>query len=67
MRRYVRHRKRELGRGTRATGVPPNYVSGQVDWYEARVELNGKPVLLQMFAMLLRCTKFHAPHNFSGS
>jgi hypothetical protein len=54
VRRYVRERKRELGWATRATCVPQSYVPGQeaqVDWYEAWAELNGKPVLLQVFAM----------------
>ena len=54
VRRYVRERKRELGWATRATCVPQSYAPGQeaqVDWYEAWAELNGQPVLLQVFAM----------------
>ncbi len=51
---YVRERKRELGWSTRTTCVPQRYEpgrEGQVDWYEASAELNGEPVLLQVFAM----------------
>ena len=54
VRRYVRERKRELGWATRETCVPQSYAPGQeaqVDWYEAWAELNGQPVLLQVFAM----------------
>jgi len=51
---YVRERKRELGWSTRTTCVPQRYEpeqEGQVDSYEASAELNGEPVLLQVFAM----------------
>jgi len=54
IRQYVRERKRELGWPARATCVPQSYQpgqEGQVDWYEAWAELNGEPVLLQVFAM----------------
>jgi transposase len=54
VRRYVRERKRELGWSTRVTCVPQSYQpgqEGQVDWYEAWAELNGEPVLLQVFSM----------------
>jgi len=54
IRRYVRERKRELGRAARATCVPQNYVpgqEGQVDWYEAWTELSGEQVLLQVLSM----------------
>ena len=54
VRLYVRERKRELGWSTRATCVPQSYQlgqEGQVDWYEAWAELNGAPVLLQVFSM----------------
>jgi transposase len=54
IRQYVRERKRELGWSARATCVPQSYQpgqEGQVDWYEAWAELNGEPVLLQVFAM----------------
>jgi transposase len=54
IRQYVRTRKRELGWSTRATCVPQSYEpgqEGQVDWYEAWAELNGEPVLLQVFSM----------------
>ena len=54
VRSYVRERKQELGWSTRATCVPQSYApgqEGQVDWYEAWAELNGVPVLLQVFSM----------------
>jgi transposase len=54
IRQYVRQRKRELGWSTRTTCVPQSYEpgqEGQVDWYEAWPELNGEPVLLQVFSM----------------
>jgi transposase len=54
IRQYVRERKREVGWSTRTTCVPQRYEPGQeglVDWYEAWAELNGEPVLLQVFSM----------------
>ena len=55
VRRYVRQRKRELGLGTsREVFIPQQYTwgqEGQVDWYEADVELDGERHTVQVFAM----------------
>jgi transposase len=54
IRQYVRERKRELGWSSRTACVPQSYMpgqKGQVDWYESWAELNGEPVLLQVFSL----------------
>src|ERR1700728_5393272 len=54
IRRYVRRRKQELGRGGREVFVPQSYDWGQeaqVDWFEAVVKLDGERTKLQFFAM----------------
>ena len=54
VRRYVGQRKRELGLKGREVFVPQSYQWGQeaqVDWFEATVKLDGKPIKLQFFAM----------------
>ncbi len=68
IRHYVRERKRELGRSTRSTCVPQSYEpggEGQVDWYEAWAELNGEPVLLQVFSMrsMVSGAAFHRAYH----
>ncbi|MDP9263213.1 MAG: IS21 family transposase [Acidobacteriota bacterium] len=54
VRRYVQHRKQELGLGVREIFVPQVYAWGgeaQVDWYEAVVEIDGERRPVQHFAM----------------
>ena len=54
VRRYVRHRKRELGVTLRETFVPQVYDWGdeaQVDWYEAVAEIGGERRPVWEFAM----------------
>jgi transposase len=54
VRRYVQHRKRELGLGKSLVCVSQSYEfgqEGQVDWYEAVVILDGEARKLQFFAM----------------
>jgi len=54
VRRYVQHRKEELGRAMRETFVPQTYDWGQeaqVDWYEAFAEVMGEPCKVYVFSM----------------
>src|SRR5262249_22698118 len=55
VRRYVRQRKRELGRRIgREACVPQQYAWGeeaQVDWYEALADLAGESTTVQVFAL----------------
>jgi transposase len=54
LRRYVQHRKRELGLGKSLVCVSQSYElgqEGQVDWYEAAAILGGESRKLQIFAM----------------
>jgi transposase len=54
VRRYVAQRKRELGLNARELFVPQSYEQGQegqVDWFEAAVQLDGELRTLQFFAM----------------
>jgi len=54
VRRYVRERKLSLGFAARETFVPQSYPwgqEGQVDWYEATVELDGAPQVVQVFSL----------------
>jgi transposase len=51
---YVRQRKQELGLLARETFVPQSYgwgVEGQVDWYEACVDLSGERTKLYIFCL----------------
>jgi len=54
VRRYVQHKKEELGLLARETFVPQSYALGieaQVDWYEAQADLGGERQTLQVFCM----------------
>ncbi len=54
IRRYVRHRKAELGLLARETFVPQSYdwgVEAQVDWYEAYADRDGERTTCQVFTM----------------
>lgn len=54
VRLYVHERKREMGGETRETFVPQSYswgVEGQVDWYEAYAEVEGKREKVQVFCL----------------
>jgi len=54
VRNHVHARKRALGLLVRETFVPQSYAWGQeaqVDWYEARADLDGERTRLQVFAM----------------
>jgi len=54
VRQYVRQKKHELGLSGREVCVPQTYAWGseaQVDWYEARVELNGEVLTLQFISL----------------
>ena len=54
VRRYVRQKKRELGLRSGETFVPQSYQwggEGQVDWYEAWVELDGERQKVYVFCM----------------
>lgn len=54
VRKYVRERKHELGLKGRETFIPQSYrwgVEAQVDWYEARAELDGEQKKVYMFCM----------------
>jgi transposase len=54
VRRYVQHRKEEMGRPERETFVPQSYRWGdeaQVDWYEALVDLQGERCKVNVFSM----------------
>ena len=54
VRRYVQHRKREMGLGKSLVCISQSYEFGQeaqVDWYEAVAILNGEAHKLQIFAM----------------
>lgn len=54
VRRYVRHRKRELGQVRRETFIPQVYDWGgeaQVDWYEAMSEVAGEMRKAYVFSM----------------
>lgn len=54
VRQYVRERKMELGLLGAEVCVPQVYdwgVEAQVDWYEAAVELDGEPQVIQFFAL----------------
>jgi transposase len=54
VRRYVREKKREMGLAGRETFVPQSYPwgrEGQVDWYEAWVELDSEPQKVFVFCL----------------
>ncbi len=54
VRRYVGKRRRELGLRGRQTCIPQSYewgVEGQVDWYEAEAEIDGRRRVLQVFCV----------------
>ncbi|MBI4480379.1 MAG: IS21 family transposase [Acidobacteria bacterium] len=54
VRRYVQHRKEELGMPERETFVPQTYHWGdeaQVDWYEAFIEVQGERCKVYVFSM----------------
>lgn len=54
VREYVQLRKQALGLGRREVCVPQSYeygVEGQVDWYEAVVEIAGERQTVQIFGM----------------
>lgn len=54
VRQYVQRRKVALGLTVREVTVPQEYrlgEEGQVDWYEATVELDGQPQKVQVFTM----------------
>ena len=54
VRRYVLRRKREMGLKTKEVFILQSYnlgQEGQVDWFEATVQLAGEPCKLQFFAM----------------
>ena len=54
VRRYVQLRKREMGLKTKEVFILQSYnlgQEGQVDWFEATVQLSGEPCKLQFFAM----------------
>ena len=54
VRHYVGKRKREMGMGGKEVYVPQSYElgeEGQVDWYEAWVEMEGERKAVQVFVM----------------
>ena len=54
VRRYVRHKKEEMGLVRRETFVPQAYewgVEAQVDWYEAYADIGGERQKVQVFGM----------------
>jgi transposase len=54
VRRYVRLRKQELGLGRAEVFVPQSYrwgQEGQVDWWEARAEIDGEEQKVYLFCM----------------
>jgi len=54
VRQYVRERKKALGLQARETFVPQSYdwgQEGQVDWYEAEVDLDGERQTMQVFTL----------------
>lgn len=54
VREYVHNKKLELGLLGREVTIPQVYSWGaeaQVDWYEATVELDSQPLVVQLFAM----------------
>ena len=54
VRRYVRMRKQELGLARAEVFVPQSYrwgQQGQVDWYEARTEIDGEQRQVYLFCM----------------
>jgi hypothetical protein len=54
VRRYVQHRRRQLGMADREVFVPQSYGWGdeaQVDWYEAVIELQGERRRVYLFSM----------------
>lgn len=54
VRRYVRHRRYELGQSKSDLFVPQSYnwgQEGQIDWFEAFAKLSGELCKLQVFAM----------------
>lgn len=54
VRQYVRERKQQMGLLTRDVMVPQEYAwggQGQVDWYEAMVEIEGEHQVVQIFTI----------------
>src|SRR5262249_16355233 len=54
VRGYVRLRKQEMGLAGSEIFIPQSYrwgEQGQVDWYEARVEINGEEEKVYLFCM----------------
>jgi len=54
VRRYVRERKRQLGQVGHEVCIPQSYAwgqEGQVDWYEARAEIDGEETGVHVFCL----------------
>jgi transposase len=54
VRRYVRERKRQLGRLGHEVFIPQSYAwgqEGQVDWYDALAEIDGEEIKVHVFCL----------------